>query len=110
MKNIMKLISYAALVLTLSPAFFVFTGKMEFETYKFWVLIGTNDLGTTSCTPDIVILGVIRIVEELRMRMPSATVVINGLLPRTSDHSAFLMQSKDKNPVLWPFCWESWEE
>lgn len=68
----------------------------------FWVLIGTNDLGNTGCSADMVILGIIRIVEELRFRQPSAIVVINGLLPRTSDHDGFLLQTKGKMPVLWP--------
>ena len=68
----------------------------------FWVLIGTNDLGNTGCSADMVILGIVRVVEELRLRQPSATVVINGLLPRTTDHDGLLLQSKGKSPVLWP--------
>lgn len=68
----------------------------------FWVLIGTNDLANTGCSAEMVLLGVVRIVEELRMRQPSALVVINGLLPRTSDHTGFLMQARGKTPVYWP--------
>jgi len=69
----------------------------------FWVLIGTNDLGNTNCSPDIIVLGIIRIVEELRAREPTALVVINGLLPRTHDTSSgYVMQSAGKKPILWP--------
>ena len=51
----------------------------------------------------MVVLGIIRIVEELRLLEPSALVVVNGLLPRTFDQSSgYLMQSKNKKPILWP--------
>ena len=68
----------------------------------FWVLIGTNDLGNTGCSPEIIIVGIVRIVEEILIKQPSALVVVHGLLPRTFDRSVFLMQSKGKSPVLWP--------
>ena len=68
----------------------------------FWVLIGTNDLGNLGCSGDMVLLGVVRIVEEIRLQQPTATVVINGLLPRTSDHGGLLLQNRGKKPALWP--------
>lgn len=70
----------------------------------FWVLIGTNDLGNTNCSPDMVVLGIIRIVEELILREPTALIVVNGILPRTFDQSSgYVMQSKDqKQPIFWP--------
>jgi lysophospholipase L1-like esterase len=70
----------------------------------YWVLIGTNDIGKTGCSVDMVILGVIRVIEELLLHQPSAFIVINGLLPRTFDKKGFLMHNGNdrKNPVLWP--------
>jgi len=41
MITILKTISYAALVITLVPAFLVYAGIMSFESYKYWVLAGT---------------------------------------------------------------------
>jgi hypothetical protein len=41
MKKILQIISYLGLILTVSPGFLVFMGKMSFENYKIWVLIGT---------------------------------------------------------------------
>ncbi|CAB9523097.1 Platelet-activating factor acetylhydrolase IB subunit beta [Seminavis robusta] len=82
-------------------------GEPEDRTKRplvYWVLIGTNDLGNKGCSADIVILGVIRVVEEIKLHQPSATVVIHGLLPRTFDkHKGFLMHSTDRKvPILWP--------
>lgn len=41
MKNIVKLISYTGLLLTLLPAFFVFYGVISFDTYKWLMAAGT---------------------------------------------------------------------
>jgi hypothetical protein len=41
MKKILQIISYLGLILTVSPGFLVFMGKMSFENYKIWVLAGT---------------------------------------------------------------------
>jgi len=48
----------------------------------FWVLIGTNDFGHGDCSPDMVVAGILRVVDELRTRRPDSVVVINSLLPR----------------------------
>lgn len=68
----------------------------------FWLLIGTNDLGNSRCSPDVVILGIVRIVEELLKRVPISVVVINGILPRTFDRAGYVMQSQGESPTLWP--------
>jgi len=52
------------------------------QSKVFWVLIGTNDFGV-GCSVDIVFIGILRIVEELRMLRPNSKIVINSLLPRT---------------------------
>ena len=49
----------------------------------FWLLIGTNDLGNTWCSPDAVVLGILRNVLELRKRYPGSIIVLNALLPRS---------------------------
>jgi lysophospholipase L1-like esterase len=69
-----------------------------------WVLIGTNDIGNKGCSVDMVILGVIRVIEELLLQQPLATIVINGILPRTFESQGFLMHhgNDPKKPVLWP--------
>jgi len=73
-----------------------------------WVLIGSNDFGVTWCSPEIVLIGILRVVEELRMRKPNATIVINGLFPRTFHRKGYLMRGRPsffgltpKLPSLW---------
>lgn len=48
----------------------------------FWVLIGTNDFGADHCSIESILAGNIQIVEEIRRRRPTSTVVINSILPR----------------------------
>jgi lysophospholipase L1-like esterase len=77
-----------------------------------WLLIGTNDFGNTWCSPEAVLIGILRVVEELRMRNPESTIVINGLLPRSYDkksgyvmrpnqNTPFRHDRKNKPPALW---------
>lgn len=53
-----------------------------------WLLIGTNDLGSDSCNANAITVGNIRIVEEIRQHQPNATIVINSLLPRSNEELA----------------------
>lgn len=48
-----------------------------------WLLIGINDMKIDSCSPEVVIMSIIRIVEEIQVRKPGAKIVINGILPTT---------------------------
>jgi hypothetical protein len=41
MKNLLRIISFLGLILTVFPGILVFMGKLSFENYKTWVLIGT---------------------------------------------------------------------
>jgi len=52
----------------------------------FWLLIGTNDFlkeGMEQCSEEVVFMGIQRIVEEMMLLKPDATIVVNGLLPRS---------------------------
>jgi lysophospholipase L1-like esterase len=46
-----------------------------------WVLIGTNDY-SAFCEAEEIVTGTVRIVQEILDRRPSATVVVNSILPR----------------------------
>jgi len=50
-----------------------------------WVLIGTNDLGSDSCSGDSIVVGNIRIIEEIRRQNPNTPIVINSVLPRARE-------------------------
>jgi len=46
-----------------------------------WVGIGVNDLTNKGCAEEIVLLGILRVVEEITNRHPDDIVVINSILP-----------------------------
>lgn len=48
-----------------------------------WILIGTNDLVRGECSEEAIILGILRLAEEIAVKRPGEVVVIQGLLPRT---------------------------
>lgn len=52
----------------------------------YWVLIGTNDFlkeDLSQCSEEVVFMGIERVVAELQILKPDATIVVNGLLPRS---------------------------
>jgi lysophospholipase L1-like esterase len=52
----------------------------------YWVLIGTNDFlyaEAEQCSEEVILMGIKRVVEEMMILRPSATIVVNGLLPRS---------------------------
>ncbi|KAL7519155.1 hypothetical protein ACHAWX_003948 [Stephanocyclus meneghinianus] len=53
----------------------------DFNPKVWWILIGMNDLTRMQCSEEIVVLGILRVVEEIRLRKPDAKIVINSLLP-----------------------------
>lgn len=55
-----------------------------------WVGIGINDLSIKGCSEEVVLLGILRVVEEIQLSHPSATVVINSILPVQRNEEGFL--------------------
>mmetsp|Transcript_11332 Transcript_11332/g.12657 ORF Transcript_11332/g.12657 Transcript_11332/m.12657 type:complete len:676 (+) Transcript_11332:92-2119(+) len=53
----------------------------EFNPRVWWVVLGMNDLGRMQCSEEVVVLGILRVVEEIRSRKPDAKIVINSMLP-----------------------------
>ncbi|KAL7555219.1 hypothetical protein ACHAWF_018964 [Thalassiosira exigua] len=73
-----------------------------------WVGIGINDLTMKGCSEEVVLLGILRVVEEIQNAHPDDTVVINSLLPvnRNADgllehlgkhHEDIALKKKEKN-------------
>jgi lysophospholipase L1-like esterase len=67
----------------------------------FWLLIGTNDIGRTWCSPEMVVLGVIRNVEEILSQRPSSRVVVNGIFPRSFNKDGFVAKGGPIKPSVW---------
>ena len=40
-----------------------------------------NDLGRMQCSEEVVVMGILRVVEEILEQKPNAQVVINSMLP-----------------------------
>ena len=59
----------------------------ELKPSVWWIAIGTNDFGRAlpRCSPDLVLMGIIRVVEEMRRLRPGAIIVVNSVLPRSED-------------------------
>jgi hypothetical protein len=67
----------------------------------FWILIGTNDLGNKWCSPDATLLGILRVVEEIKQQRPESLIVINSVFPRSWDHGGNVWKGKqNKNDAL----------
>ena len=62
----------------------------DLQPSVWWIAIGTNDFGRAlpHCSPDLVVMGIKRVVEEMRMLRPGSTIVVNSLLPRSEDDLA----------------------
>jgi len=53
----------------------------EFNPKIWWLELGLNDLGRTQCSEEVVVLGILRVVEEIMNKKPDAKIVINALFP-----------------------------
>jgi lysophospholipase L1-like esterase len=60
-----------------------------------WVVIGTHDLGKTHlCSPELVVIGIVRVVEELLLQTSLQTnIVVQGMFPRTYNKDGYLAKS-----------------
>jgi lysophospholipase L1-like esterase len=47
----------------------------------YWIHVGINDLSIKGCSEEVVLLGILRVVEELQNTRPNAKIVINSILP-----------------------------
>lgn len=66
-----------------------------FDPKIWWLQLGLNDLGRMQCSEEIVVLGILRIVEEILARKPNAKIVINSLLPMPNLRGGIMPTQKD---------------
>jgi len=53
----------------------------SFNPKVWWLVLGMNDLAKTMCSEEIVVLGILRVAEEILEQKPDAQIVINLLFP-----------------------------
>jgi lysophospholipase L1-like esterase len=63
------------------------------------IVIGTNNL-RERCGPDVIADGVMRVVRQVRAKMPGARIFVMSLLPRGAFGAAFLSQIRAINATL----------
>lgn len=49
-----------------------------------WLEIGANDLAMTKCSEEAVIVGILRLADEIKVQHPDSVVVVQSILPRSS--------------------------
>ena len=64
-----------------------------------WILIGSNDLGRGQCSEEAVLLGIMKLAEEISLLKPNSVVVINSILPRPK----IKVSKHGKKLHLWPY-------
>ena len=69
-----------------------------------WLVLGTNDLAMGQCSEEIVLLGILRVVEEITEMHPMAKIVISGILPMTTDKKGRVpnLSNEDKKEKVDP--------
>lgn len=68
------------------------------EPAVIWLTIGSQDIGLTSCAPEMVIIGILRIAEEILARTTTCNVIINGIMPRTFNRDGYVNKGGLLNP------------
>jgi hypothetical protein len=53
----------------------------NFNPKVWWVSLGNNDLDRMKCSEEVVVLGILRVIEEILENKPDAQIVINSLFP-----------------------------
>lgn len=83
----------------------------KLKSKVFWVTIGTNDFLKHKCDENVLFIGIKRVVEEISLRKPESTIVLNGVLPTTLRSDGKLisnykipekLENNDTIPDIWP--------
>lgn len=71
----------------------------ELNPIIWWLHIGANDI-RFNCTANEIVVGIMRIVDEIRQKKPHAIIVVNAILPRNDIHSDFMHTIQEVNKGL----------
>mmetsp|Transcript_27810 Transcript_27810/g.42569 ORF Transcript_27810/g.42569 Transcript_27810/m.42569 type:complete len:539 (+) Transcript_27810:73-1689(+) len=67
----------------------------EFNPKIWWLSLGMNDLGRMQCSEEVVVIGILRVVEQIRSVKPDAKIVINSMLPMADLRGGLTPTPKD---------------
>ena len=65
-------------------------GELVNNAKVYWILVGMNDLDKGGCSEEAVTFGILRAAEEISYHNPESVVVIQGILPRSSNKDGSL--------------------
>jgi len=85
-------------------------GEMQdLEPKVWWIIIGMNDLVVHGCSEEVVLMGILRIAEEIILKKPTAKVVLNGMLPMARMQDKLKENGDKKRVKRWmgPNYWAS---
>jgi lysophospholipase L1-like esterase len=74
------------------------------DSKVYWIHIGTNDFGKGQCSEEAVLLGILRLAEEIHEKSPGSVIVINSILPRRPGNPDFFGPIQEVNKQLEAFC------
>ena len=66
----------------------------QYNPKIWWLILGTNDLAIQECSEEVVLLGILRVIEEIMTRKPKAIIVANSILPMTLQSDGLLSGNK----------------
>lgn len=74
-------------------------GEIPFDLYPkvWWLVLGTNDLAMKQCSEEVVLLGILRVIEEITELRPDAKIVVSSILPMTTDKDGRVPVLKGKD-------------
>jgi len=67
----------------------------SFQPKIWWLSLGMNDLGRMQCSEEVVLLGILRVVEEIRAKRPHAKIIINSIIPMANMRGGINPHRKD---------------
>ena len=75
-------------------------GEMDIQPKIWWLSLGMNDLARLQCSEEVVVLGILRVVEEIMDQQPDAHIVINSLFPMSRIRGAMYPTRNDYKDSL----------
>ena len=74
----------------------------NFNPQVWWISLGMNDLARMECSEQVVVLGILRVVEFILEARPEATIVVNSLLPMADIRSGVYPLLSDYSQAFRP--------
>jgi len=74
----------------------------QFNPRAWWISLGMDGLGLMWCSEGVVVMGILRVMEEILHKKPDARVVINSMLPMVDLRGHLYLHMVDYMGAFWP--------